>query len=171
MLSSRLLFWISLLLLPSVSVCARLECEVGREHALKVCDSLLVEDLSVVRGKRDGMDGEGETARAGVSDSKIGRFSGPLILSFDCCIVHNRQPRLVLPRFYCLVAMCVETDSEYVERGGRPLPCISGDVWADLDFRRRFSLLLSACRCFCGVVRIGLRSIGCEIEVEFFLVS
>ena len=74
---SFLIFWIQLLL--SVSLHAAPECRLEREHALKVCDFSLVEDLSLVRGKRDSMDGEVETARAGASDSKIGRFLSPFV--------------------------------------------------------------------------------------------
>lgn len=63
-----------------VSVFAGLECQVGREHALNMCDSLLVEDLSVVRGKGERMDGKGETTLASASDSRIGKFFFLLLL-------------------------------------------------------------------------------------------
>lgn len=66
-----LLVWISHFLLGPV--CARVECQGGREHALKVCD-VFVEGLSVVRGRGGKMDGEGETTAAGASEPRIGGF-------------------------------------------------------------------------------------------------
>ena len=84
---SRLfLFWIVLCF--SVSVNARFE---WRECALNVCDSFLLEELSVVRVKRGGMDGEGEASRPGASGAKIGRFlsSPPLSLSISFRVFFN----------------------------------------------------------------------------------